>query len=310
MFKGFGLGVIMELRKKYIIYSVVAALILSLVFRCAIVDGFRCLVDKPKNVVSVIRLEGEILDSPGCPSWNNIRADVEKAFAHKGLKAVCLLINSGGGSGVQARIVFNGIRRLAKKKKVSVYSFVEDCACSAAYKIACVGDKIIACTDGSVVGGIGVIYRGFGYVDIAKKLGIERRIIASHKSKNFLDPYSPVNEHDEKWYKNEIMDVAYKNFVSFVKRERGKRLKSDSAELFSGRIWCAEHALSLGLIDDVKDMQDFVNEHYGKDVAIKWPFVKKKSFMGMPLDAITHLICSSFRLELKKLLEQEVGCYN
>ena len=52
----------------------------------------------------------------------------------------------------------------------------------------------IYCRDTSVVGSIGVVSGGFGFVDAIKRLGVERRVYASGKSKVQLDPFLPEKE--------------------------------------------------------------------------------------------------------------------
>src|ERR1700759_1153891 len=100
---------------------------------------------------------------------------LERAFSLKNPKAVALLITSPGGSPVQSRQIYLRIRQLAAEKKLPVLVFVEDVAASGGYMIACAGDEIF-CDPSSILGSIGVVGGSFGFQDLIKKIGVERRL--------------------------------------------------------------------------------------------------------------------------------------
>ena len=98
-----------------------------------------------------------------------------------------LSINSGG-SPVQSHLIYNFIRQQAKKiKKVIV--FAEDVAASGGYLISCAGDEIYA-NSSSIIGSIGVIYSSFGFTELIKKIGVERRVHTAGKNKSTLRSFS------------------------------------------------------------------------------------------------------------------------
>jgi len=100
---------------------------------------------------------------------------LERAFATRNAKAVALVINSPGGSPVQSRQIYLRIRQLAAEKKLPVLVFVEDVAASGGYMIACAGDEIF-CDPSSILGSIGVVGGSFGFQELIKKIGVERRL--------------------------------------------------------------------------------------------------------------------------------------
>ena len=93
---------------------------------------------------------------------------LERAFSKKGIAAVALALNSPGGSAVQSSLIHDRIRSLADEHKVPVYAFCEDVAASGGYWLACAGDEIYADAS-SIIGSIGVIAAGFGFVEAIKK---------------------------------------------------------------------------------------------------------------------------------------------
>ncbi|RVD32030.1 S49 family peptidase, partial [Mesorhizobium sp. M4B.F.Ca.ET.019.03.1.1] len=129
-------------------------------------------------VVPVIRLHGTIMAGGGQfrPSLSlaSTAGLIEKAFSFDA-PVVAISINSPGGSPVQSRLIFKRIRDLALEKNKKVLVFVEDVAASGGYMIAVAGDEIFA-DPSSIVGSIGVVSASFGFPELMKKIGIERRV--------------------------------------------------------------------------------------------------------------------------------------
>ncbi len=178
---------------------------------------------------------------------DSIIDSLRAAFRDKGTAGVILRINSPGGSPVQAGYVNDEIWRLrAKYPKIPIYAVVGDMCASGGYYIASAADKIYA-NKASIVGSIGVIMEGFGFVDAIKKLGIERRVLHAGKHKDFMDPFAPLNP-DEVNQVHGLLNNIYQQFIGVVKRGRGKRLKNDP-RIFSGLVWTGQQAVKLGLVD-------------------------------------------------------------
>lgn len=235
---------------------------------------------KKKTVIPVVRLQG-VIQAGGSqfrPALNlaNIEDLLEKAFDKKSAPAVAISINSPGGSPVQSRMIFNRIRDLAREKEKKVLVFVEDVAASGGYLIALCGDEIIA-DPTSIVGSIGVISGGFGFPELLKKLGVERRVYTSGENKSVLDPFQPEKQSDIdhlKWLQGEVHRV----FIDMVKERRGAKL-SDSPDLFTGLFWTGETAHTLGLIDGVGDMMEELRKRYGDKVEIE-KIEASRGFLG------------------------------
>jgi protease-4 len=176
------------------------------------------------------------------------------AFADEGSQAVVLLINSPGGSPVQAGIINDEIRRLKDKHQKPVYAVVEESCASAAYYIAVAADQIYV-DKASIVGSIGVLMDGFGFTGLMDKLGVERRLMTAGENKGFLDPFSPQTK-TQRAYAQAMLDQIHQQFIQVVREGRGKRLK-ETPELFSGLFWTGQQAIELGLADALGSL-DFV----------------------------------------------------
>ncbi|WP_107987806.1 S49 family peptidase [Breoghania corrubedonensis] len=237
-------------------------------------------------LLPVVRLQGTIgLASPLRPGLTlaGCASSLEKAFRFDGVPAVAIIVNSPGGSPVQARLIYQRIRQLAKEHEKQVLVFVEDVAASGGYMIAIAGDEIIA-DPSSIVGSIGVISAGFGFVDLLEKVGVERRMHTSGTRKGILDPFQPENP-DDVTHLETLQQEIHEVFIEMVRARRGDVL-SDDPDLFSGLFWVGETARSLGLIDDLGDLRQVAQARYGDKVQLRligaersiWP---KRSGVGI-----------------------------
>jgi len=209
--------------------------------------------DKTLPHTAVVEVKGEIA-SDSDASAEFIVAAMRAAFEDAGAQGVVLLINSPGGSPVQAGIVNDEMRRLKAKYKKPVYAVVEESCASAAYYIAAGADQIFV-DKASIVGSIGVLMDGFGFTGLMDKLGVERRLMTAGENKGFLDPFSPQTERHRQ-HAQAMLDQIHRQFIDVVKAGRGKRLK-DTPELFTGLFWTGQQAVDMGLADHVGNL-DFV----------------------------------------------------
>src|ERR1700735_1142067 len=218
-------------------------------------------------IVPVVRLSGTIgAVTPLRPgmSLTGVARTLERAFATKNARAVALVINSPGGSPVQSRQIYLRIRQLAAEKKLPVLVFVEDVAASGGYMIACAGDEIF-CDPSSILGSIGVVGGSFGFQELIKKIGVERRLYTAGAHKAMLDPFLPENPDDVSRVKA-LQREIHTIFIALVKQSRGARLKGADDVLFSGEYWAGETSVSLGLADAIGDLRSTLRARYGEKV--------------------------------------------
>lgn len=202
---------------------------------------------------AMVEIKGEIASGAEA-SAELIVAALRGAFEDAGAQAVVLLINSPGGSPVQAGIINDEIRRLKAEYRKPVYAVVEESCASAAYYIAVAADKIFV-DKASIVGSIGVLMDGFGFTGLMEKLGVERRLMTAGENKGFLDPFSPQTE-SQRAFAQGLLNQIHKQFIDVVKAGRGSRLK-ETPETFSGLFWSGQQAIELGLADQFGSL-DFV----------------------------------------------------
>jgi signal peptide peptidase SppA len=260
-------------------------------------------------VVPVIRLSGTIGSVTPLRTGlalSMLNEVLERAFQRKGIVAVALVVNSPGGSAVQASLIAARIRELAAKHEVRVFTFIEDIAASGGYWLACAGDEIYADAS-SIVGSIGVVSAGFGFVEAIRKLGIERRVHTAGANKAILDPFRPERPEDVERLKSLQLDV-HEEFKTLVRNRRAGRLDEGNADLFTGAFWSGRRAIELGLIDGLGNMHQILRERYGAELVLKlmersqaaW-WRRFNPFGGAPLEAVveaveTRILMSRFGL--------------
>lgn len=225
---------------------------------------------KSVPVVNHVSLNGAIgIGTPMRPplTLKSVNHTLERAFKRKGLSAVAISINSPGGSPVQSAMIHARIRELAEEHKVPVIVFCEDVAASGGYWLACAGDEIYA-DESSVIGSIGVISAGFGFVEAIAKLGVERRVHTSGENKSILDPFKPERPEDVEHLKSLQADI-HAAFKTLVKSRRGTKLKREDPDLFSGAFWAGRQALARGLVDGIGHMHQVLKARYGEKLVIR-----------------------------------------
>lgn len=220
-----------------------------------------------KTIIS-IDLKGMIASGGRAPlNIDNLNGLFEKLKKMK-FDALSIVINSPGGSPVQSSLIAQKIREICEKKKIKCYGFVEDVAASGGYWLACSADEIYADVN-SIVGSIGVISGGFGFTELIKKIGVERRIFTAGENKSFLDPFEKINKKDEIKLKN-LQKQIHQNFVDWVCLRRKKKINDKNAKvIFSGSFWLSSEAKDLGLIDGISSESSFFKSKFGEKTKIK-----------------------------------------
>ncbi len=188
-----------------------------------------------------------VIEAGGAVNADSFISSLHDAYDSSGTKGIILRFNTPGGSPVQAGIINDEIVRQKKlHPKIPVYGVVEDICASGGYYIAAATDKIYV-DKGSIVGSIGVLMDGYGFTEVMKKVGIERRLLTAGENKAMLDPFSPVNEK-HKAYAQTLINEVHEQFKTVVRNGRGARLK-ETPETFSGLFWSGEQSIKLGLAD-------------------------------------------------------------
>ena len=223
-------------------------------------DWFESEEDEPHTALVDVR--GVIADGSDA-SADRIVSGLQAAFENDQTRGVILRINSPGGSPVQAAYINNEMTRLKGEfPDIPLYAVIADIGASGGYYIAAAADKIYA-NESSIVGSIGVLMNGFGFVDAMKKVGVERRLMTAGNQKGFLDPFSPVKPAEVEHVKTMLGEI-HQQFIDAVRDGRGDRLSSNE-EVFSGLMWTGEKSVELGLVDELGSSSYVAREVIGAE---------------------------------------------
>ncbi|MGQ9597641.1 MAG: S49 family peptidase, partial [Thermoproteota archaeon] len=199
--------------------------------------GLNYLLQRPfgfwKNIVGVIRIEGYIEDSQTTSSYANA---INKAMLNESIKAVIVVIDSGGGYANYVEQLYLDFLKLREKKPL-VASVTT--ALSGGYYIALAADYICA-TPTAFVGNVGVI-------------GIGPPIVIPSEQQMETGVYKLTGFSRLLFFYN--LSHALENFASAVISSRGSRLKLSSDRLKTGAIYLGSEAVNVGLIDEVGSVQ-------------------------------------------------------
>ena len=247
-----------------------------------------------KEHTAVIDVTGPIAEDKDANAASIIES-LRNAVKDKQTKGIILHSNSPGGSPVQSAYVYEEIRSIKKQHPdLPIYAVVSDICASGCYYIASATDKIFV-NPSSLIGSIGVLMDGFGFVDIMQKLGVERRLLTAGAHKAMLDPFSPPKT-DETKYMQGLLDQVHQQFINAVKAGRGERL-IQSPDMFSGLVWTGEAGVKNG-IADAYGTEDYV----AKDIIgaeNRVDFTKQSRF----LDKIAGKLGASFGQAMGTLLQ-------
>lgn len=252
----------------------------------------------PLEHTAVIKINEEI-STQTLSNAEMIITSLNAAFENPSAKAIILELDSPGGSPVQSGEIYNEILRLrALHPNKHLYSVIGDTCASGCYYIAVAGDEIYA-NEASLVGSIGVLYNGFGFVDLAQKIGVQRRLITAGANKGFLDPFLPLNPQQEA-FMHVMLDTVHKQFIDKVKARRGDKLAKDD-NLFSGLVWTGEQAVPLGLVDKLGDVRMVAREVVGQPNMVD--YTQEKSVF----EALANRLGVSFDKTMKSIFAPEMS---
>ena len=245
---------------------------------------------------ALVDIEG-IIAADSNANADYVVSGLRAAFKDKKTAAVILRMNSPGGSPVHAGYINDEIHRLRKEHpNIPVYSVIVDICASGGYYIAVAADEIYA-DKASIIGSIGVIMSGFGFVDTLEKIGVERRLLHAGENKGFLDPFSPLKQGDVSHVETLLSDI-HQQFIEVVKKGRGDKLQGGE-QIFSGLIWTGEQSLELGLIDGLGSAAYVAREVVGAEEIVD--FTRRESYLDKFVSKLGSAIAKSFQDKQLKL---------
>jgi len=214
--------------------------------------------------VLLISISGTISDVPDkgfmktSPSVvDQVVSQMNKAANDKRIKTILFEINSPGGSITASDLLYHEILSFKERTRKKVVVCMLDLAASGAYYISLPADEIIAHPT-TLTGSVGVIFlqpKVFGLMD---KIGLGVDVKKFGKNKDMGSPFREGTEEEQKLMQKMVNDFGDR-FLQLVQKHRKLNQKS-LAEVSTARVFIADEALKLGLIDKVAYLSDAVNE--------------------------------------------------
>ena len=170
-----------------------------------------------------------------------------------------------------------------------MFAFVEDVAASGGYWLACAADEIFV-MPASIVGSIGVISAGFGFVEVIKKIGVERRVFSKGENKGMLDPFQPQNSDDVKVI-TDLQEEIHQQFKDWVSTRRGNRLNAEVVKeegVFEAKIFSGSKACEIGLADSIGELKQVMRERFNEQVVFKEISGRKKLGQRLGLSSSSY----------------------
>jgi len=219
--------------------------------------------------VALVEITGEIV--PGATAGaEKVVPLIEDACKSDKIASLVIKINSPGGAPSEAERIISALdlcRSGAEQKRRPrpVYAVIDGAGASAAYMIAMHADRVYAGRY-SLVGSIGAIMRYNDLSGLASKFGVKEQAIRSAPLKGGPSLVSGITPAEASAYQ-QLVDSMARAFLEDVKTTRGNRLHVDDQTLFSGRVWTANEAMRLGLIDEIQTLESLKATRF-KDMPI------------------------------------------
>lgn len=185
-----------------------------------------------------------------------IKEELKKAAHDPAVKAVVLRINSPGGTVTASDILHHELEVFKKQTGKKVIVSIMDLGASGGYYVAVAADKIVAHPT-TVTGSIGVIMLTVNVQGLLEKIGVTGTAIKSGDKKDMGSPLRPMTEEERQLFQG-IINQMYDRFVSVVAEGRKNMTVAQVRKAADGRVYTAQQALDLGLVDGIGYLDDAI----------------------------------------------------
>lgn len=180
-------------------------------------------------------------------------AYIDELIEDEGNKGILLDVDSGGGTVYESDEMYLKLMEYKETTGRPIHAYFNGTACSGAYYISCAADYISQNRNGWT-GSIGVIISTVNYKELYDKLGIEEILITSGDNKGMGSAGSEMTDEHIAIYQS-LVDESYEQFVDIVAQSRSFDIET-TKQIADGRIYSAEQALAISLIDKVESYED------------------------------------------------------
>lgn len=232
--------------------------------------------------VGIVNVQGVIMDTNTSSIFDSA------AYNHKNTlkyiddminssynKGILLYVNSPGGGVYESDELYLKLKEYTETTERPVWAYMGSTAASGGFYISMASEKVYA-NRNTMTGSIGVIMSSVNYKELMDKIGVKTVLFTSGANKSMGNPGVDLTDEQRQIFQS-IVDESYNQFLEVVSQGRG--IDKDTLKpIADGRIYTANQALNLNLIDGVKTYNETVEmfkERIGENVEI---FTPKNSF--------------------------------
>ncbi len=192
---------------------------------------------------------------PRVPLLARVREELTRAEKDDAVKALVVRINSPGGTITASDVVYREIREFKQRRKIPVVAAMMDVGASGGYYAALAADQIFAHPT-TITGSIGVIMLTVNAQGLLEKVGVTPLAIKSGPLKDAGSPFRGLTDEERAVFQS-VIDDMYGRFVRLVAESR--KIPEARVRAFAdGRIYTAEQARALGLVDRIGYLDEAV----------------------------------------------------
>ena len=192
---------------------------------------------------------------PRVPLLARVREELQKAERDERVKALIVRINSPGGTITASDILYHELLTFKARKKIPVIAVIMDVGASGGYYAALAADTIVA-NPTTITGSIGVVMITVNAQGLLEKIGVAPLAIKSGPMKDAGSPFRSLTEPERAVFQG-IIDDMYGRFVGLIAQSR--KMPEDRVRTFAdGRVYTADQALRMGLVDRIAYLEDVV----------------------------------------------------
>ncbi|MEP3210964.1 MAG: signal peptide peptidase SppA [Maribacter sp.] len=259
---------------------------------------------KGKDKIAIIFAQGEIIYGEGGPDMIGqglMNEAIIKAKEDDQVKAIVLRVDSPGGSALSSDIIWRELE-LAKEKKPVVVS-MGNVAASGGYYIAAGADKIYA-EPTTITGSIGVFGTIPNISELAADIGINAEQVGTNKNSVDYSLFEPMTDG----FRSTVQEGIKKTYDTFLDRvSQGRNMSiSEVNDVAQGRVWSGVDAKRIGLVDELGNLNDAVQEA-AKMAEIEEFGIKKYPRYKTGLERFMEDFGGASAKTKKSLIEQEIG---
>jgi protease-4 len=215
----------------------------------------KILVVPIRGIISNSPKEGFVSTRPSIVQ--EVVSQLRRAEEDEKIRAVILKIDSPGGSVTASDILYSEIAGFKNRTGAKVVVAMMGVAASGGYYISLPADHILAHPT-TVTGSIGVIFARPKVTGLMEKIGLAVEVNKSGADKDMGSPFRQASAAEQKIFQD-LTDRLGARFVDLVARHR-KLEPEVVAQIATARVYLANEALELGLVDEIGYLENAVRQ--------------------------------------------------